>query len=462
MASAITQCSHQNKHTIMSQPKESQLKKKLNLYGLTMIAVGACIGTGIFTTPGMVVQSVPNHLLVVSVWLLGGLIAMTGALTFSELGGMFPKAGGVYVYLKEAYGKLTAFLYGWCILLVITTGALASLGMGFAEYMTFFIDLSENGKIVLAAITIVLLTGINIVGVDVSQMLANLFTGAKLLALAAIIVIGFLFANSEASMQFSLESAPDNMIGAMLTGLVGVLFSVGGWHHISYLSGEAIHPKKDVPRAMIIGVTIVMIAYILANLAYMSLLPLNDIASTERIAGDAFNMVSIFQGAGGKVAAVIIAISIFGTISIYTMTAPRIYFAMAKDGVFFQQFTYIHPKYRTPVVAMIVQAIWTVILLFALRNFRDMIKYVVFMDFAFMTMAGAAIFIFRKKLKNRERPIRAWGYPIIPIIFVVTSTAFVINTLFSKHTKVQAIAGLIVLGIGIVAYYVFGFNKGKN
>jgi len=440
----------------------SQLKKKLNLYGLTMIAVGACIGTGIFTTPGMVVQSVPNHFLVVCVWLLGGLIALTGALTFSELGGMFPKAGGVYIYLREAYGKLVAFLYGWCILLVITTGALASLGIAFAEYMTFFIDLSENGKIVLAAITILFLTGINIVGVDVSQMLANLFTGAKLLALAAIIIIGFLFSNPEVSFQSSLESAPDNMVGAMLTGLVGVLFSVGGWHHISYLSGEAVNPKRDVPRAMVIGVTIVMIAYILANLAYMSLLPLNDIASTTRIAGDAFNMVSMFQGAGGKVAAVIIAISIFGTISIYTMTAPRIYFAMAKDGVFFQQLTYIHPKYRTPAVAMIVQAIWTVILLFLLRNFRNMIHYVVFMDIAFMTLAGAAIFIFRKKLKNKERPIKAWGYPIIPIIFVIASTAFVINTLFSDHTKEQAIAGLAVLGIGILTYFVLGFNKSNK
>ena len=440
----------------------SQLKKKLNLYGLTMIAVGACIGTGIFTTPGMVVQRVPNQLLVVCVWLLGGLIALTGALTFSELGGMFPKAGGVYIYLKEAYGKFVAFLYGWCILLVITTGALASLGIAFAEYMTFFIDLSENGKIVLAAITILFLTGINIVGVDVSQMLANFFTGAKLLALAGIIIIGFLFSNPEVSFDLSLASAPDNIVGAMLTGLVGVLFSVGGWHHISYLSGEAINPKRDVPRAMVIGVTVVMVTYILANLAYMSLLPLNDIASTTRIAGDAFNMVSIFQGVGGKVAAVIIAMSIFGTISIYTMTAPRIYFAMARDGIFFQQLTYIHPKYRTPAVAMIVQAIWTVVLLFLLRNFRNMIHYVVFMDIAFMTMAGAAIFIFRKKLKNKERPIKAWGYPIIPIIFVITSSAFVINTLFSEHTKEQAIAGLLVLGIGILAYFVFGFNKSNQ
>lgn len=210
----------------------SQLKKKLNLYGLTMIAVGACIGTGIFTTPGMVVQSVPNHLLVVGVWLLGGLIALTGALTFSELGGMFPSAGGVYIYLKEAYGKLIAFLYGWCILLVITTGALASLGIAFAEYMTFFIDLSENGKIILAAITIVLLTGINIVGVDVSQMLANFFTGAKLLALVAIIIIGFLFSNPEASFDFSLAETPDGVVGAMLTGLVGVLFFC--WRMASY------------------------------------------------------------------------------------------------------------------------------------------------------------------------------------------------------------------------------------
>ena len=440
----------------------SQLKKKLNLYGLTMIAVGSCIGMGIFLTPGMIVKSVPNHLLVIGVWLLGGLIAMTGALTFSELGGMFPKSGGVYVYLKEAYGKLVGFLYGWCILLVITTGALAGLAMAFSEYMTFFIDLSENEKVLLASATILFLTFINIIGVDVSQMLANFFTGAKLLALAGIIIVGFIYSNPEVSFQFTMESAPDGVVGAMLTGLVGVLFSMGGWHHISYLSGEAILPKRDIPRAMILGVTIVMVAYILANLAYMSLLPLDEIANTNRVAGDALNKVSAFQGMGGKLAAIILAVSIFGTIGIYTMTAPRIYFAMAKDGVFFKQLTYIHPKYRTPAVAMIVQAIWAVILLVLMRKFTSLINYVVFMDIAFMTLAGASIFIFRKKLKNKERPIKAWGYPIIPIIFVVISSAFVIHTLFSEHTKEQAISGLVVLGIGILSYFTFGFNKEKE
>lgn len=433
----------------------AQLDKKLTLYGLTMIAIGSCIGSGIFVTPAKIVQAVDNHTLVLIVWLIGGLIALTGALTFAELGSMFPKAGGVYVFLKEAYGDFWGFLYGWAILLVINTGALAALGMAFAEYMGFFYPFSHTAKIGLAITTIVLLTGINMVGVSTSQLFANVFTGLKLLAIFAIIAAGFIFYEpANVNLNFSLENTPDNLVSAILVALIGVLWSIGGWHHASYLAGETINAKRTVPYAMVLGVFTVMVTYLLVNLAYMMLLPLDVIANTERVAGDALATVIPF---GGKIVAIAIAISIFGTIGIYTMSAPRIYFAMAKDGVFFKGLTYIHPTYRTPIYAMGIQAIWAIILLLFWGSFHDLITYVTFMDIVFMTMAGVSLFIFRIKRKDMERPVKVLLYPIVPAVFILTSAAFVISTFIERPEQVWAGLGIVALGLPVYLYF-----KNKN
>lgn len=437
------------------------LQKRLTLYGLTMIAVGSCIGSGIFATPGQIVSAVPNATLVLAVWALGGIIALTGALTFSELGGMFPKSGGVYVYLKEAYGELAGFLYGWVILLVINTGALAGLCAAFADYMRIFApQMSEGEKTSLAAITMVLLTGINMLGVNVSQRLSNFFTGLKLLAIAGIIVAAFLFFDtSKVPVDFSLaHNMPTNLTAALLTGLIGVLFSVGGWHHASYVAGEAIDAPQTVPRAMFLGVLIVTGMYLLVNVAYMLLLPLDAIANTRTVAGDA---VATLAPWGGKAVAVAIALSIFGTISIYTMSAPRIYYAMAEDGIFFKQLAWVHPRWRTPVVAMVLQVVWALaVLLFFQGLFDKIITFVTFMDIAFMGLAGAGIFVLRKKLANTHRPIRAWGYPLVPAVFVLISAAFALNTLLERPA--QAVPGLVLLFLGVAVFYFLKFLRRKN
>ena len=438
-------------NTILIMPK---LEKKLTLFGLTMIAVGGCIGSGIFVTPSQIVGEVPNATLVLAVWALGGIIALSGALTFAELGGMFPRAGGVYVYLKEAFGDMVGFLYGWVILLVITTGALAGLCVAFAEYLKiFFPDMTDGEKTGVAAATLIGLTAFNMLGVDVSQRLASVFTVLKLAAIAAIILIGFAYYDPQmVPVDFSLNNnVPDNLMAAMLAGLIGVFFSMGGWHHASYLAGETIDAKKTVPRAMFLGVVIVMTTYLLVNLAYMFMLPLETIAKTPTVAADAVD--SLFPW-GARAVAVVIAFSIFGTISIYTMTAPRIYFAMAEDGIFFKELTYIHPKWRTPVVAMAVQVVWALaVLLFFGGLFNEIITFVVFLDIAFMGLAGVALFVFRKKRKDAERPIKAWGYPVVPLVFIITSFAFAANTLMEKPG--QAIPGLVLLVIGVGVYFIF-------
>ncbi len=434
------------------------LQKRLTLYGLTMIAVGSCIGSGIFATPSQIVGAVPNATLVLMVWALGGLVALTGALTFSELGGLFPKSGGVYVYLKEAYGEMAGFLYGWVILLVINTGALAGLCAAFADYMKIFApQMGDGTKTAIAAATMIVLTAINALGVNVSQGISNFFTGLKLVAIAAIVVAGFLFFDSsKVPVDFSLgQNLPTNLTSAMLTGLIGVLFSVGGWHHASYVAGEAIDAPRTVPKAMFFGVLIVTAMYLLVNVAYMLLLPLDAIASTRTVAGDAIATLAPW---GGKAVAIAIALSIFGTISIYTMSAPRIYYAMAEDGIFFKQLAWVHPRWRTPIVAMGVQVVWALAVLFFFQGLFDkIITFVTFMDIAFMGLAGAAIFIFRKKMPNEQRPVKTWGYPIVPIIFVLISAAFAGNTLLEKPE--QAIPGIVLLLIGVGVFYLMRANR---
>lgn len=437
------------------------LQKRLTLYGLTMIAVGSCIGSGIFASPGQIAVAVPNASLVLAVWALGGLVALTGALTFTELGGMFPKSGGVYIYLKEAYGELAGFIYGWVVLLVINTGALAGLCAVFADYMKIFLpDMSEGGKTAIAATTMLVLTGVNILGVNISQRLSNFFTGLKLIAIAAIVVAGFFYFDaSKVNLDFSLhQNVPENLTVAMLTGLIGVLFSVGGWHHASYVAGEAIDAPRTVPKAMFFGVLIVTVMYLLVNLAYMLLLPLDAIANTHTVAGDAIATLAPW---GGKVVAVAIALSIFGTISIYTMSAPRIYYAMAEDGIFFKQLAWVHPRWRTPMVAMLVQVAWALaVLLFFRGLFDQIITFVTFMDIAFMGLAGAAVFVLRSKKPAASRPVRAWGYPVIPAVFVLISAAFAINTLLEK--PFQAVPGLILMGVGVGVYFILKISRGKS
>ena len=432
------------------------LSRKLTLYGLTMIAIGSCIGSGIFVTPYTVVQAVSHPTYVLLIWAIGGLIALTGALTFAELGGLFPKAGGVYVFLKESYGELAGFLYGWVILLVINTGALAALGIALGEYLSYFYPLGYWEKIIVAIITVTVLTAINLVGVGASQWLANIFTGLKLLAIIGIIVCGIVFYEPSAvNLDWSIaNNKPDNLASGMLLALIGVLWSFGGWHHASYLAGEAQNPRKTVPMAMIIGALVVTAMYVLVNLAFMLLLPLDEIANTSKVAGEAVGKVI---SSGGQIVAIAIAISIFGTIAIYTMSAPRIYFAMAKDGIFFNGLAKIHPRFNTPANAMLLQAGWAIVLLLFWGTFADLITYVTFMDIVFMALAGASIFIFRRTHADQPRPYKTIAYPIIPGIFVLISSAFVVNTLIQR--PVQALVGLGLLLIGV---FVFKHFKKKQ
>jgi APA family basic amino acid/polyamine antiporter len=426
------------------------LKKEIGFYGLTMIAVGACIGSGVFLTPSDIAFQLGDGKWVITAWLIGGIVALTGALTFAELGALFPEAGGVYAYLQKGFGKMTAFLYGWSILTVITSGAIAALSLAFARYVSAVIPLSNTAVLVTAASALIAVTLINVFGVKMGELFSSIFTSFKLIGIAAVVVIGIFLGSQLEGNVSSMQGAFDVPGSAMAIALIGVLWSYGGWHHASYLSAEVKNAQKVVPKAMILGAVIVTLTYVLVNLAYMSLLTISEMRVSQAVAADALDKVIPI---GAILIAILIAVSTFGTAGIYTLSAPRIYFAMGRDGTFFPWLAKIHPKFGTPMNAILLQSGWALILLFFWGTFEKLITYVVFMDWIFMTFGAISLFVFRRRGIRKANTYRTIGYPLTPIIFIGISSWFIIYTIIGR--PVQAIAGLILLAIGIPVYLFF-------
>lgn len=430
-----------------------QFKRQISLYTLTMIAIGSSIGSGIFKTPSEIAGYLPAQGWMFAVWIVGGFIALCGALTFAEIASYYPKAGGFYVFLKEAFGELPAFLYGWTMLVVVNTGSLAALSLVFASYLNFLIPISDMMQVVVAISAIVGLTIMNVLGVRLGGLFASIFTTAKLLGIFIVVVIGVLLGKNQVNFtELTWTGNAQNLplISAFGLALIGTTFSYGGYQHVTFIAAEVKNAQKVVPRALLLGISVVCLAYLTINVAYLRLLPMVEITASKSVASDA---VSVVWSAGATFIAFLITLSVLGTIGIYILTAPRIYFAMADDGLFFKQFATIHPKYKTPQYAIIFQSIWTIVLLLFWKTFSDLITYVVFIDTAFFFLTAATIFVFRKKIKEKTQSYRTIGYPVTPLIFMGMSAFIVINTLIEK--PVQAVAGLAFLGIGMVVFYLF-------
>lgn len=429
----------------------TELKKGLTLYGLTMIAIGACIGSGIFLTPSQIAGHLDSPLSILAVWGVGGVIALTGALTFAELGGLFKGSGGIYVYIKEAYGDLWAFWYGWASLLVVNTGAIAALSLACANYLDFIFNFGESGVIIVASLSIVLLTVVNVFGVTYAQLFSNVFTGIKLLGILFIILVGVSYSLPQAEPSVVVpEESGGGAAHAFFLALIGVIWSYGGWQHTTFLSGETERPRRNIPLAMVMGAIVVTATYMLCNFAYLQLMSPSQIAGSESVAADAISQIFPW---GGNLIAIMIAISTFGTAGIYTLTAPRVYFAMAKDGLFFSELAQVHPKYQTPTNAILAQSGWSIVLLLFWGTFEDVITYVTFIDWIFMIMAAISIFIFRMRMKDAERSYKVHLYPIVPLIFIIISTVFILNTLVGA--PIQAGAGITLMILGLPMYYWF-------
>ncbi len=433
----------------------TKLAKELSLYGLIMVAIGSCIGSGIFVTPSQIAGMIPSSRLILLVWAVGGLVALTGALTFSEMGALFPRAGGVYVFLKEAYGSWLGFLFGWAYLVIIITSTIAAIALAFSNYLSYFIPMDNTWKIIIAVIAIILLTILNVFRAKFGEIFSNIFTSLKIIGILIIVAVGFFFGDSELSFESSSIASSFNGGGLsnFSVALTGVLFSYGGWQLASFLAGETKNPARNVPAAMIIGAAIVTMIYILVNIAYMLLLPVNTIITSDKVAADAISTVLPF---GGMLVAGIIMVSTLGTIGVYTLSAPRVYYAMAADGLFFKSISKVHPVFKTPVNAIIIQSAWSIVLLLFWGTLENLITYIVSIESIFYALTAAGIFILRKKFRNIKRPYKTTGYPVTPLIFIGIYTWFIVN--IAIHKPFHMAVGLVISDFRSARIFIFSIT----
>jgi len=435
------------------------LERKISLYGLTMIAAGACIGSGIFRSPSETAAYLPYDSWMLVAWIVGGLITLSGALSIAELGGMYPQAGGIYVYLRKVYGDIAAFLYGWISLTVIVSGALAAIALVFAGYVSSIFHLNDMEKTMLSISALILLSIINIFGVKIGNLFASIITTTKLLGIFGVIIIGLFLGTQPIHFNFNLSDIhntlhPDlGFFSAFGLASIGVFFSYGGFHHASYLAGEVKNPSKTLPRAMIFGTLIVMLVYVSINIAYQKLLPIETIAKSDKVASDAVSQVLTY---GSTLIAILIIVSTFGTISIYSMSAPRIYFALAQDGLFFKNIAAVHPRFKTPVNAIAIQCVIACVILLFYKTFEEVINYIVFVDYLFMAMAIFGVIILRKTQPKLARPYKTLGYPVVPLIFVAF-TMFMLGVNVIQKPEI-ALSILVCLVIGFILFKVFRFK----
>jgi APA family basic amino acid/polyamine antiporter len=437
----------------------AELRRSLTLFDVTMIVIGGTIGSGIFLTPSLIAHALPSPLLILAAWAVGGLMAMSGALTFAELAALMPRAGGEYVYLTEAYGGLVGFLFGWAYFLVVNAGGLGALSVAFATYFGYFVPLGAAGTKIVAIAGLLLLTTINVVGVRAGAIFSDVFTVLKVAGIAALVAVGLAFGSAHTtSFALSAPAIPGGIGVGLATAMVGVLWSTGGWQHATYASGEIRNPRRTLPLAMIVGTAVVTAIYILVNVAYMFLMTPQEIAASPRVAADAVSRV--FGTAGGSAISLAIFVSTFGVVGIYTLTAPRIYFAMANDGLFFRRVAEVHPRFRTPAFAILAQSSWAVILILFWGTFENLISYVVFTDWIFFGLTAASVFLFRHRAPDAERVSRVPLYPWTPLFFVAMSAWFVAVTLVQRPA--QAWAGIAFLALGVPVYYYWKRRKGTS
>lgn len=479
----------------MSEVKH-ELKRSLGLLDATSLVAGSMIGSGIFLVTAAMARDVGSAAWILVIWLVTGLLTMSAALSYGELAGMMPNAGGQYVYIQRAYGKLISFLYGWTVFTVIQTGTIAAVAVAFSNYTAVFFPILENkiltisegfaitNKQILAMATIILMTFINTKGIRSGKIIQVIFTSAKLIALFALIVLGIYigfhtdtFADNFSNMWEAKKTVLEDdgtltitklsgvaLLGAMGATIINSLFSSDAWNNVTFIAGEIKDPKKNIPRSLFLGTTIVTIIYILANIAYLALLPLGGkpegtilengimFAAQDRVGAAAAS--AIVGNVGVLVMAALIMVSTFGCNIGLILSGGRLFYAMAKDGLFFKKAAELN-DYDVPAKALWVQCLWACVLCLTGR-YGDLLAYATFASLLFYILTIGGLFILRKKEPDAERPYKAFGYPIVPILYVIITSLICIDLMIydTRNTGM----GLIIVALGVPVYYLF-MNK---
>lgn len=427
------------------------LSRVLGPWSVIGIVIGTMIGSGIFLVPSSVAGTLQSPLLTLAVWVVGGILSFFGALSLAELGAAYPHAGGMYIYLREAYGPLVAFLFGWALFLIIDAGSMATLAVAFSsKYLPQFVDLSPWGMKAVAVLLIVVLAVVNYRGVRWGALVQNLFTVIKTAAI--IVLVGAVFIFAKGSIAHFTEAGPgvvpSGTIGTFGVALVAALWALKGWEVSTFSAGEVKNAEKNLPLGIFVGMATVIVLYLGANLAYLYAFPVGQVARSTRIASDA--MGAAVGPAGATFIAIAILFSITGACNGHLLTAPRVYFAMSRDGVFFRSVARIHPKFLTPHVSIVAVTIWASVLCVS-GTFEQLFAFVVFALWIFFGLTVAAVFILRKKRPDLPRPYRTWGYPVTPALFILAALFISINSLI--NTFWNSFAGLAIMALGLPAYF---------
>ncbi len=435
-----------------------RLPRRLGLWSAVAVLVGSTIGGGIFRTPAVIAGRVPEPVLMLLVWVLGGLLALCGALTYAELAAMFPRSGGVYVYVREGFGRLPAFLFGWSELLLIRASALGAIATPFAEYLLRSLGLDPtrppyDGAVHwVAALAIVLTATLNYVGVRWSALLLNVTTAAKYAALALLVLLAFVV--GQGSFGHFTEAGGGGPVRGGLFGLalVSVMWAYDGWGDLSFVGGEVKDPERSLPRALIVGTGAVVAIYLLVNAAYLYLIPIGAMAQSPLVAADAAQAILGRLGVG--LVAIVVMVATFSTLLGSMLTAPRIFFAMADDGLFFRRVARVHPTFHTPSVAIVLTGVLGIVYV-AFQTFQQLADQFVVAIFPFYALAAAAVFVLRRRRPPAvvPRAVRVLGYPVVPALFVLATLYMLGNALWQDplHT---GLAFLIILA-GVPVYQIW-------
>jgi APA family basic amino acid/polyamine antiporter len=441
---------HRLPHTGQHVETRTDLPRRLSFFDGAALLVGSVIGSGIFVVPSLIAHRIPEPGLVIGIWIFSGLLVLCGALTLAELGAMLPQSGGLYVYMREAYGSFWAFLYGWTIMLVVIPGSMAALTSAFLLYLKLFLPMTLWVEKAVGIGILLALAFVNARGAKQGAGVQNLFTVLKVTGLVALVGLALITLRGDAS--HFLPLAPEHFSGTLLTAIglsmISTLFAYDGWQFVSFMAGEIRDPARNLPRSIILGVLIVIAIYVSANLAYIFVLGQARIAASERVAADA--MSAMIGPIGATLIALAILSSTFGALSANVLAAPRVFFAMGRDGLLFPQLGSIHPRYDTPAVAIWTLAIWAGVLTLT-GGYEHLITMSQFANFIFFTMVVLSVMVLRRQHPEWERPYKVAGYPFTVIVFVLVSAAFVVNTLVGSPRS--SLMGLGLLLVGVPLYW---------
>ena len=445
------------------RPPRPALLRGLGTWDVSLITIGSIVGSAIFFAASIVPHELPQPALLIALWCVGGLISLAGVVTYAELGTMFPKAGGQYHFLKEAYGPLYGFLFGWTSFLVIQCGAIAYLAVASADSLGTFVPFLRSSHVVVdlplgvstlhvsgnqvgAAVAIVILSAVNYYGLREGSFLQNTITVIKVVSLLALVGFG-LAVPAVVETPWRVTLPGHELVRGLGAAMIGVLWCYDGWYQATYCAGEIRDPSRSLPRGMLLGTVVTTVLLILVNLVYLRAMPMIDLGRSAGIGAAA--AAALFGPRFAVFVTLLVFISVFGCLSITVLTAARIYLPMAQDGLFFRSLAKIHPVHRTPSACIVAQCAWSIVLAFS-GTYEQLGTYVIFTMFLFHTATGAALFVLRRTRPDQPRPYRAWGYPWTPIAFILTACVFLISTLSTR--PVESLWGLLLMALGLPAY----------